>query len=78
MIGELIMRMLGIRAHDFGMHTVEVMAKKVSKVGYSSIQLALSKAIDGIDFSLGKLSPGMAFYIKDTFAKENVHIAVLG
>lgn len=72
------MRMLGGRAHDFGTHTVEVMAKKVSERGYSSIQLALLKAIDGIDTSLGKLSPGMAFYIKDTFAKQNVQIAVLG
>lgn len=78
MIRDVIMRMLGGRAHDFGMHTVEVMAKKVSKIGYSSIQLALTKAIYGMDFSLGTLSPGMAFYICDTFAKENVHIAVLG
>jgi len=70
--------MLGIRAHDFGKHSVEVMAKKVSERGYSSVQLALLKAIDGIDTSLGKLSPGMAFYIKDTFSKENVQIAVLG
>jgi L-ribulose-5-phosphate 3-epimerase len=72
------MIMLGSRAHDFGKHSVEVMAKKVSEKGYTSIQLALLKAIDGIDTSLGKLSPGLAFYIKDTFAKENVQIAVLG
>ncbi|MBC8062142.1 MAG: sugar phosphate isomerase/epimerase [Clostridiaceae bacterium] len=72
------MRMLGIRAHDFGKNTVEILAKKVSEKGFFSIQLALLKAIDGIDFSLGKLSPGMAYYIKDTFAKENIQIAVLG
>jgi sugar phosphate isomerase/epimerase len=72
------MRLLGGRAHDFGKQTVEIMAKKVSHKGYSSIQLALAKAIEGIDTSLGKLSPGMAFYIKDTFAKQNVQIAVLG
>jgi L-ribulose-5-phosphate 3-epimerase len=69
---------LGGRAHDFGKLPVEELALKVSKQGYSYIQLALSKAIDGIDTSLGKLSPGMANYIRDIFKKENVGIAILG
>ncbi|MGV8982025.1 sugar phosphate isomerase/epimerase family protein [Clostridium sp.] len=69
---------LGGRAHDFGKLPVDELASKVSKQGYSYIQLALSKAIDGIDTSLGKLSPGMANYIRDIFKSENVGIAVLG
>jgi len=69
---------LGVRAHDFGKLPVEELALKVSRQGYSYIQLALAKAIDGIDSSLGKLSPGMAKYIKDILKKENVQIAVLG
>ena len=69
---------LGGRAHDFGKLPVEELASKVSKQGYSYIQLALSKAIDGIDTSLGKLNPGMANYIRDIFKSENVGIAVLG
>ena len=69
---------LGGRAHDFGKLPVEKLALIVSKQGYSYIQLALSKAIDGIDTSLGKLSPGMANYIRDIFKNQNVGIAVLG
>ena len=69
---------LGGRAHDFGKLPVEELASKVSKQGFSYIQLALAKAIDGIDSSLGKLSPGMACYIRDSFKKENVQIVVLG
>ena len=69
---------LGGRAHDFGKLPVEELASKISKQGYSYIQLALGKAIDGIDSSLGKLSPGMANYIRDTFQKENVQIVILG
>lgn len=69
---------LGGRAHDFGKLPVEELAVKASKHGYSYIQLALAKAAAGIDTSLGKLSPGMGNYIRDTFKKENVNIAVLG
>ena len=69
---------LGGRAHDFGRLPVEELALKVSKQGYSYIQLALAKAIDEIDSSLGKLSPGMANYIRDIFNNENISIAVLG
>ena len=69
---------LGGRAHDFGKLPVEELALKISNQGYSYIQLALSKAIDGIDCSLGKLSPGMANYISDIFNRQNVRIAVLG
>lgn len=70
--------LLGGRAHDFGKLPVEELAIKVSKQGYSYIQLALAKAIDEMDCSLGKLSPGMGNYIRDVFKKENVQIAVLG
>ncbi len=69
---------LGGRAHDFGKLTVDELASKISKQGYLYIQLALAKAIDGIDSSLGKLSPGMANYIRDIFRNKNVQIVVLG
>ncbi|WP_253205499.1 sugar phosphate isomerase/epimerase family protein [Clostridium estertheticum] len=69
---------IGGRAHDFGKLPVAQLAAKVSKQGYSYVQLALSKAIYGIDCSFGKLSPGLGNYIRDSFKKENVQIAVLG
>jgi len=69
---------LGVRAHDFGKLPVEELASKVSKQGYSYIQLALDKAIYEVDCSLGKLNSGMANHIRDCFKKENIQITVLG
>jgi sugar phosphate isomerase/epimerase len=69
---------LGVRAHDFGKLPLDILAEKVSEKGFTAIQLALSKAIDEIDTSLGKLSPGMAYKIGNTFSKKNIQIAVLG
>ena len=42
------------------------------------VQLALSKAISDVDFSLGRLSPGLANEIGGAFAEHRVGIAVLG
>ena len=69
---------IGVRAHDFGKQPVEDLARKISQMGYDCIQLALSKAIYGMDFSLGKLNPGMAWRIGKTFEKYGIQIAVLG
>lgn len=69
---------IGGRTHDFGKLPVEELALKASKQGFSYIQLALAKAVAGIDTSLGKLSPGLGNYIRDTFKQQNVNIAVLG
>lgn len=70
--------LLGVRAHDFGKKSVEELAIQISDKGFTSIQLALSKAVAGIDNDLGKLSPGMANYIGHTFRKHHIQIAVLG
>jgi len=69
---------IGGRAHDFGKFPIDELVSKISIQGYSYVQLALDKALDGIDSSLGKLSPGMANYIRDSFKKKNIQIAVLG
>lgn len=69
---------IGGRAHDFGKLPLAELTLKVSNQGYSYVQLALDKAIYGIDCSSGKLSPGLGNYIRDSFKKENVQIAVLG
>jgi sugar phosphate isomerase/epimerase len=67
-----------MRLHDIGQGNVEELAKKVQEKGFTSIQLALKKALPDIDSSTGNLSPGLAYYIKDTFQKANVQIAILG
>jgi L-ribulose-5-phosphate 3-epimerase len=69
---------LGVRAHDIGTLSVEELAEKVAEKGFSAVQLALAKALVGVNSELGAQSPGMAKYIGNTFAKNNVQIAVLG
>lgn len=69
---------LGVRAHDFGKTSVAELANRIAAKGFTSVQLPLSKAIEGIDTSLGRLNPGLAGYIRDIFAEHNLKIAVLG
>ena len=70
--------LIGVRAHDFGKSSVEDLAEKISSKGFTSVQLALSKAIQGIDTGFNRLSPGLAHYIGNTFASRNIQIAILG
>lgn len=70
--------LIGVRAHDFGKLPVEELAQKISAERFPSIQLALTKAIAGIDCDTGKLSPGLARYIGDTFHQHKIQVAVLG
>ncbi|MGL1890865.1 MAG: sugar phosphate isomerase/epimerase [Spirochaetaceae bacterium] len=69
---------IGVRAHDFGKRNVVDLSNKLSGYGFNSIQLALKKAILGIDKTNGILSPGMGNYIRDTFKMNNINISVLG
>lgn len=69
---------LGVRAHDFGKLPLEELARRIAAKGFSSIQLALSKALPGMEEDVGKLSPGLAHSIGTTFARHNIQIAVLG
>ncbi|QEN04317.1 sugar phosphate isomerase/epimerase [Thiospirochaeta perfilievii] len=69
---------IGVRAHDFGKLSVSDLSDRISKYGFNSIQLALKKAIDGIDDVNGILSPGMGNYIRDKFYKNGINISVLG
>lgn len=68
----------GVRAHDFGKLPVEELAGRISDRGITSVQLALTKAIAGLDARPGSFSPGLARYIGDTFAGHHIQIAVLG
>jgi len=78
-IGDMEVSMLfGVRAHDFGKLHVEELAQKISEKGFSHIQLALVKAIKGLDNDFGRLNPGWAGYVRDSFNKHNIRIAVLG
>ncbi len=69
---------VGVLAHLLGKQPYDKLADKVAERGFNYVQLALSKAIANIDFSLGKLSPGLANEIGGAFDKKGVGIAVLG
>lgn len=69
---------LGIRAHDFGKLPVEELAARIAAKKISCVQLALNKAIAGLDLRPGDLNPGLAFAVGQAFARHGIQIAVLG
>jgi sugar phosphate isomerase/epimerase len=54
------------------------LAERIAAKGLTSVQLALAKAIDGINSDTGGLSPGLATRVRDAFQRHGVRIAVLG
>ena len=69
---------LGVRAHDFGRLPAGELASPVAAHGFTSVQLALNKAIAGLDLKPGDLNPGLAFEIGQAFRRCGIQIAVLG
>ena len=69
---------LGVRAHDFGKLPVDQLAATVAAKGFSTVQLALAKAIEGLNTDTGCLSPGLARHVRQAFERHGVAIAVLG
>ncbi|MBB6481226.1 sugar phosphate isomerase/epimerase family protein [Spirochaeta isovalerica] len=69
---------IGVRAHDFGKMEAPELSDRIGKFGFSSIQLALKKAIAGFDEDHGRLSPGLGNYFRDSFARNRIDISVLG
>jgi sugar phosphate isomerase/epimerase len=70
--------MLGARAHDFGRLPAGELARKIAAKGLTSVQLAVAKAIAGVELAPGFLSPGLAHHVGQAFHRHNVQIAVLG
>lgn len=68
----------GFRAHDMGRLPAKELARKIAAKGFHNIQLALHKAISGIDAAYGSLSPGMGQLIASEFHKQEITISVLG
>ncbi len=72
------MMRIGVRAHDFGRLPSDELARRIAAKGLSCVQLAVSKAIAGLDLRPGDLNPGLAFHIGQSFRRYNLQIAVLG
>ena len=69
---------LGIRAHDLGRFSADELARRVRAEGLDCVQLALGKAIEGLDLQSGTLDSAMAADIRAAFARHDVRIEVLG
>jgi sugar phosphate isomerase/epimerase len=69
---------LGIRAHDLGRFSADDLARRVAAEGLDCVQLALGKAIEGVDLRHGVINAGLASGIGDAFGRHKVRIEVLG
>lgn len=70
---------LGVRAHDFGKMPAPALAHTIaSHSGLTGIQLALARAIEGINSDTGAQSPGLANHLRSTFAAQGIRVMVLG
>jgi L-ribulose-5-phosphate 3-epimerase len=69
---------IGVRAHDFGCLPASELAAKIAAKEMACTQLAIGKAIAGLNLRPGLLSPGLAYSIGRPFQEHGVQIAVLG
>ena len=69
---------LGIRLHDTKKLPFEERIADVRELGFKCGHLALAKVISEFPTTDEALTPGLAMYIKNVFAKNHVDIAVLG
>ena len=69
---------LGIRLHDTTKLPFEERIADVHRLGFTCGHLALAKVIDEFPTTDEALTPGLAMYIKNVFARNQVDIAVLG
>ena len=69
---------IGARAHDFGTLAPAELAARLSAHGLCCAQVALNKAIAGLQLQPGELNPGLAWEVGQGFQRHGVQIAVLG
>jgi L-ribulose-5-phosphate 3-epimerase len=72
------MMRIGVRAHDFGTLPAEELAARIAAKGVACVQLAVNKAIAGMNLKAGDLNPGLACGIGEAFRSRGIQIAVLG
>lgn len=68
---------IGCRAHDYGRHPAEKLADILHKAGYQAAQVAVPKAIEGIE-DYQHITPEQLEAIRAGFAAHGVEISVLG
>jgi len=68
---------IGVRAHDFGRHSAVELPKIIREAGFEAVQLAFTKAIDGIS-KFSDVTDHLLEETRENFTKNNVKITVLG
>ena len=68
---------IGVRAHDYGKQEIEQLAKTLNTCGYQCCQLAMPKAIAGID-SFADIKPEHLERVRTAFENNQVEISVFG
>jgi len=68
---------VGIRAHDFGCMKPIELATALADAGIETVQLALPKAISGVE-SVYDVNSTILSQVEEAFAEKNVDIGVLG
>ncbi|WP_099469943.1 sugar phosphate isomerase/epimerase family protein [Konateibacter massiliensis] len=69
---------LGIRLHDAVELPLEERLANINKQGFKCAHVALKKVISEYSAENTALTPGLAMYLKNLFAKNNIDVAVLG
>ena len=68
---------IGVRAHDYGKNTPEALISKIKEAGFQAIQLAIPKAIAGID-TFAQITPEILIHIKDVLRENTIDLSVFG
>ena len=68
---------IGCRAHDYGKHPTQELALILHNAGYQAAQVAVPKAIEGIN-DYQHISPEQLEILRSGFAAHDVEISVLG
>ena len=67
---------IGVRAHDYGKHEVEVLADILKKEGYEAAQVAIPRSFTGVE-SFADITEELLLRMKTAFAERNIEIAIL-
>ena len=68
---------IGCRAHDYGKHPAQELALILHNAGYQAAQVAVPKAIEGIN-DYQHISPEQLETLRSGFSAHQVEISVLG
>jgi sugar phosphate isomerase/epimerase len=69
---------IGCRAHDFGRASAEELTARIAAKGLTCVQLAPSKALEGVAWGYGALTPAKVSEVGTAFRRHSIEIAVLG